>query len=561
MAENSPTWLARVRQFVANPVFVDDEKTRIARLLNIILLVILIAVFIAAVVTMIAGLSDAASLAMEGAVFVVALSLLLVMRRGHIRTAALALCVTLWIIITAGVWTTGGLLGSGATAYFGIVLIAGLLLGGWAGVAFGALSFAATAIMLYAEQIGRLPPIPAYITSIYTWIEFAATMTGITGLLLLATNSLRQALDRARSDERAVAEQNRELMATREALERQTAQLQTTVQHYVDYMTKVGQGDLTTRLDMAPAGDGDEALHVLGSNLNDAVAGMERMIGEIHSAAGNLSAASVQILATTTQQAASASEQSAAIAQTTATVDEVRAIAEQSVERAQDVAGAAERTVQISRSGQQSAEHTISSMERIQVQVEAIAANILTLSAHTQQIGDIIAAVGDLASQSNLLALNAAVEAARAGEHGRGFAIVAAEVRSLAEQSRAATARVRELLHDIQQATNATVMATEEGTKRAGEGVRLAAQTGEAIRHLAGVIDESAQSAIQMAASGRQQAAGIEQIAAAMRAIHQATVQSLASTRQAEQSAKDLSELASRLNEAVARYRLRQDTS
>ena len=97
----------------------------------------------------------------------------------------------------------------------------------------------------------------------------------------------------------------------------------------------------------------------------------------------------------------------------------------------------------------------------------AIAEHILALSEQTQQIGEIIAAVNDLADQSNLLALNAAIEASRAGEQGRGFAVVAHEIRSLAEQSKAATAQVRTILSDIQRATNAAVMATEQGTKGA----------------------------------------------------------------------------------------------
>jgi len=154
------------------------------------------------------------------------------------------------------------------------------------------------------------------------------------------------------------------------------------------------------------------------------------------------------------------------------------------------------------------------------------------------------------------LALNASVEAARAGEHGKGFAVVAAEVRNLAEQSRQATAQVKAILSDIQNGINSTVMATEEGTKVVDLGGQLAAQTAEVIAQLAGVIDESAQAAMQMVASGRQQASGVEQIALAMQNINQATVQSLASTRQAEKAAQDLNELARTLTGTVEQYQL-----
>jgi methyl-accepting chemotaxis protein len=115
---------------------------------------------------------------------------------------------------------------------------------------------------------------------------------------------------------------------------------------------------------------------------------------------------------------------------------------------------------------------------------------------------------------------------------------------------------VTAILRDIQDATNATVMATEEGTKGVDEGVRLAAWAGEAIRRLAGVIEESAQGATQMVAGGRQQASGVEQMAVAMQSINQATVQSLASTRETEKAARELNDLARSLTEIVEQYQL-----
>jgi methyl-accepting chemotaxis protein len=283
---------------------------------------------------------------------------------------------------------------------------------------------------------------------------------------------------------------------------------------------------------------------------------LQRLVLQIRDAANNLNSASAEILAATTQQASGASEQSAAISQTTTTVDEVKTIAEQASVRAQEVAGAAQRTVEVSRSGQKAVQDTIGSMGQIKERVEGIAENILALSEQTQQIGEIIASVNDIASQSNILALNASIEAARAGEHGKGFAVVAVEVRNLAEQSKQATTQVKTILSEIQRATNATVMATEEGTKRVDAGVALVAQTRQAIEQLSGVINESAQAATQMVAGGRQQVSGVEQIALAMRNINQATMQSLASTRQAEKSAQSLNELARSLTQTVAQYKL-----
>jgi len=336
----------------------------------------------------------------------------------------------------------------------------------------------------------------------------------------------------------------------------QREHLQATIDEYVAYMARVGAGDLAARVKVEEEEGGETGpLGVLGRQLNETTENLQRMILQTQEAAQGLGSSAAEILAATTQQVAGANEQSAAISQTTTTVDEVKAIADQSVARAQEVADASQHTVEVSQAGHRAVQETIESMGQIKGRVEGIAENILALSEQTQQIGEIIATVNELASQSNMLALNAAVEAARAGEHGKGFAVVAAEVRNLAEQSKEATGQVRAILSDIQRATNATVMATEEGTKGVDEGIQLAARTREAIDRLSEVIDESARAAMQMVAGGQQQASGVEQIALAMQNIHQATVQSLASTRQTEKAAQDLNELSRRLTETVEQYR------
>jgi methyl-accepting chemotaxis protein len=332
---------------------------------------------------------------------------------------------------------------------------------------------------------------------------------------------------------------------------------QAVVEEYVDYMSEVTLGNLSARLDMYEDGSTeDDPLVELGYKLNETVASLQRMIGRMHDAADNLNAASTEILSATSLQASGAGNQSAAIAQTTTTVDELKTIVEQSVLRAQEVASASQRTSEVSRAGWQAVEKTIDSIAQTRTRVEGIAENILALSEQTQQIGEIIDTVNDISAQSNILALNASVEAARAGEYGKGFAVVAVEVRNLAEQSQQATARVRAILSDIQKATNATVMATEEGTKQVEEGMALAAQSGEAIEQLAEAIEGAAQAATQMVAGGRQQAAGVEQVAAAMQSINQAMLQSLASTRQSEEAAQELNDLARSLTEMVAQYQV-----
>jgi methyl-accepting chemotaxis protein len=208
----------------------------------------------------------------------------------------------------------------------------------------------------------------------------------------------------------------------------------------------------------------------------------------------------------------------------------------------------------VAEDGQQAVIETVSGMNSIKEQVETIAENILVLSEQTQQIGEIIASVNDIAEQSNLLALNAAVEAARAGEHGRGFAVVANEVRNLAERSKQATAQVRTILSDIQKATNAVVMVTEEGTKGVEQGVRLVDRAGLTIRQLSDIIRENLNSTQQIMAVIQQQNVGVEQVAQAMTNINEVTNQNVAATRQLQQSVEGMNHLAERLNKLTSSY-------
>jgi methyl-accepting chemotaxis protein len=195
-------------------------------------------------------------------------------------------------------------------------------------------------------------------------------------------------------------------------------------------------------------------------------------------------------------------------------------------------------------------------MHRIQEQMGSIADSIVRLSEQGQAIGEIIATVNDLAEQSNLLAVNAAVEAAKAGDQGKGFAVVAQEVKSLATQSKQATAQVRTILGEIQKATSAAVMATEQGSKAVDSGVKLSAQVRDTIAALSDSIDESARAATQIAASAQQQMVGMDQVALAMQNIRQASAQNVAGTRQSESAAQSMQDLGLKLKALVGKYRI-----
>jgi methyl-accepting chemotaxis protein len=263
----------------------------------------------------------------------------------------------------------------------------------------------------------------------------------------------------------------------------------------------------------------------------------------VRAAVGRLTAAGAELLAGTSEQAAGAQEQAAAIAQTVTTVSEITRTAEQTAERARGVGEAVQRTRQVGEAGRRAVEDSIGALGTVRSQVETTAEGILALAEQAQTIGEIIATVHDIAEQTNLLSLNAAIEASRAGEHGRGFAVVAGEVKALADQSRRATAQVRQVLGEIQKATNAAVLSTEEVTKGVAQAAQVAAQAGQTIRTLAETLADSSQAAAQIAASAGQQAAGVAQVQQAMANIEQVARQNLVAMRQAEQAAQDLNRL------------------
>jgi methyl-accepting chemotaxis protein len=279
---------------------------------------------------------------------------------------------------------------------------------------------------------------------------------------------------------------------------------------------------------------------------------LSRTISEpLRETSGVLASSAAEILASTTQQASGAAETSAALTQTVTTVDEVARTAEQASQRAQAVADLSQRAAEIGKQGRRAVDDSSSEMRAVGEHVESIASSIVALAEQAQAIGEITTTVSEIAEQTNMLSLNAAVEAARAGDQGRGFAVVAGEIRALAEQSKKATVQVRQLLGDIQRATNAAVVATEHGTRQVEAGNRQVSEAGETIRLLVEAVGQASNAATQIVASAGQQAAGMAQIREAMANIHEATHQNLASTRQAENAAQDLNAMGQRLLELV----------
>jgi methyl-accepting chemotaxis protein len=223
--------------------------------------------------------------------------------------------------------------------------------------------------------------------------------------------------------------------------------------------------------------------------------------------------------------AAALAQQSSAINQTTTTIQELNFTGEQTTDKAKMVVNSAEHSSEITDTGKKSLDEILAEMQMIREKVEKIATQILSLSVHTQKIGNIISKVNDLAEQTNLLALNASIEAAKAGEEGAGFSVVAQEIRRLADQSQVAVVEIEDILTEIQTATNTSVMTTEEGTKGVDIGVAKIEQFAELVDQVLVTLQENKTYAADILNSANQQSIGITQISQAITNINDVMMQ------------------------------------
>jgi methyl-accepting chemotaxis protein len=219
------------------------------------------------------------------------------------------------------------------------------------------------------------------------------------------------------------------------------------------------------------------------------------------------------------------------------------------------VAEAAQQTLENLSSGQDAVDESIQAMERIRSRMQDISERVLGLGERSQQIGDIIDLIDDISDETHLLALNAAIEAAGAGEHGRRFAVVAAEVKNLANRALVAAREVRGVIAEMRQATNGAVLAAEEGGKEVERGVDLAHRAGQVMDVIVMMAERTAQSAAEISLATAQQRSASEQVVETMREVADVARQSAAGARQMADSSATLTAIADRLH-GIARYEM-----
>ena len=266
---------------------------------------------------------------------------------------------------------------------------------------------------------------------------------------------------------------------------------------------------------------------------------------------GGIRSSSAELQAAASQQASGSREQSSAANEVSTTIRELLSTSKQIAESAQRVARIAEDTAGSARTGDQSVSRAQDSMGTIKRQVDLIVGHMLDLGKKSQQAGSILEIINELAEQTNILAINATIEAAGAGEAGKRFAVVADEIRKLADRVGGSTKEIRGLVEDMRAAVNTTVMATEGGVKAVDAGAKQFSDVTSAFGQIAGLVGTTTEAAREIELSTKQQASAVEQVNTAISNVAQATKESEASSTQTLQTATQLTTLSQDLMRLV----------
>jgi methyl-accepting chemotaxis protein len=303
----------------------------------------------------------------------------------------------------------------------------------------------------------------------------------------------------------------------------------------VKFAQNLADGDLTQQLEITQKdeiGDLAQAMNQMTANLNGIV---------VH-----IGAAAAEMEVASKEQATGAMSQCTATTQMSVTVRELLAAARQVNKNGTSVSEQAEQATKECGIGTKSIQDTVEGIVGIRERVETIAEHIVGLSGKSQQISGVLDIINELSDQTNLLSLNASIEAAGAGEAGKRFAVVASEIRKLAERAAESTTEIRGLIEDIQETVNTTIVAAEGGTKAVEQGMRQTADLQGSFERITNQVASTTQSAKAIELSSRQQTTAIEQMDDAVRGIDTAAKQSESTSRQVQTEAQALAEAARR---------------
>ncbi len=277
---------------------------------------------------------------------------------------------------------------------------------------------------------------------------------------------------------------------------------------------------------------------------------LSQQIGQV---VGQVQSSSAELQAAAQQQATGSKEQATAMAEISTTISELLATSRQITESAQHVAHIATQTASAARAGDATVSAVHDSILGIRRQVDLIVSHMLELGKKSQQIGLVLDIVSELAEQTNILAINATIEAAGAGENGRRFAVVADEIRKLADRVTDSAKEIRVLVDDVRSAVNSTVMATETGSKAVDAGSKQFGQVTTSIKEISDLVITTTDAAKEIELSTKQQVSAVEQVNVAISNVAQTSRETEASSGQTQITATQLATLSNDLLRLVQR--------
>jgi twitching motility protein PilJ len=319
----------------------------------------------------------------------------------------------------------------------------------------------------------------------------------------------------------------------------------------LDELGDLADGDLTVQTTVT-----EDFTGAIADSINFTIDQLRSLVSTINEMAVQVSSAAQESQATAMHLAEAAEHQAQEIAGASAAINEMAVSIDQVSSNAAESAAVAEKSVSIANKGAEVVQNTIHGMDTIREQIQETAKRIKRLGESSQEIGDIVSLINDIADQTNILALNAAIQAAMAGEAGRGFAVVADEVQRLAERAAAATKQIEALVKTIQSDTNEAVISMEQTTAEVVRGARLAQDAGVALEEIEDVSTNLADLIQNISNAARQQAASAAHISNTMNVIQEITNQTSSGTTATAQSIGNLAELAVQMRNSVAGFKL-----
>jgi methyl-accepting chemotaxis protein len=371
----------------------------------------------------------------------------------------------------------------------------------------------------------------------------------LTGSFNIMIQNVKQA------NEAIIREKNSIAVKVEEAVKESEVQreyLAKSVDDILIEMNKFAGGDLTVALEVKH----DDEIGKLYSGFNKALYNIKNMLLKVSEAVVSTASASSQISSSTEEMAAGAQEQSNQTMEVAGAVEEMTRTILETTKNSGIAAEAAKSAGASAKEGGKVVLETIEGMNRIAGVVNKSAETVQALGKSSDQIGEIIQVIDDIADQTNLLALNAAIEAARAGEQGRGFAVVADEVRKLAERTTKATKEIAGMIKHIQRDTSGAVESMSKGTEEVLKGKALADKAGDSLKEIIQGAEKVVDVVAQVAAASEEQSTTSEQISKSIEMISNVTQESAAGIAQVSKASEDLNRLTVNLQQLISRFKI-----